>query len=303
MSLFNYGKIGGGINKTEPLTLTDKNKPASVNSKENQISNSIKITNTDFAPKRFGLVYDPPTIILEYLVPSSGKLYHHKMKMLKLKGDSDSQETVDYLRKRHAQYFTSNKISDEQIIALIDRLKKKLPKGGAAGNASTGTGAKKDALDLLFDSKLGAKKDEKKTPLTLAPTNTNSDAAKLGKLAPLASNSTTKSNNVAKPDEEEDIFSKTSTNFWDKNKGANTTNTKKDEPKAADFWGSEGEDEDVDYNHTNLNKLSNEELKKHKDKMSVLFNQNQKKPGDADFIYDKQEEFDPQEENEWDEEF
>jgi len=42
-------------------------------------------------------------------------------------------------------------------------------------------------------------------------------------------------------------------------------------------------------------------LKKHKDKMTVLFNKNQKKPGDPDFVYDKQEEFDPQEDNEWDE--
>jgi hypothetical protein len=36
---------------------------------------------SDFQPKRFALNYDPPMIILEYLVPSTGKLYHHKMKL------------------------------------------------------------------------------------------------------------------------------------------------------------------------------------------------------------------------------
>jgi len=306
MSLFNYGKLGG-LNKNEPLSIPDKTK-SSATAKENQNSNASKISNSDFAPKRFGLVYDPPTIILEYLVPSSGKLYHHKMKLLKLKGDSDSQEMVDYCRKRHTQYFSANKISDEQIIALIDRLKKKLPKGNTVGSASAATTSKsKDALDLLFDSKLG-KKEDKKSPLTLASSSNNETGGgvKLGKLAPLASNSnnkTTANNKI----EEDDIFSKTSTNFWDKNKaaGSNMTsssnNKKEDKPKSADFWGSEDDDEEIDYNHTNLNKLSSEELKKHKDKMTVLFNKNQKKPGDPDFVYDKQEEFDPQEDNEWDE--
>jgi len=55
------------------------------------------------------------------------------------------------------------------------------------------------------------------------------------------------------------------------------------------------------YNSTNLNKWTKAELDKHKQKMDVNFLKNQKKPSDRDFIYDKQEEFDPQEENEWDE--
>ena len=96
------------------------------------------------------------------------------------------------------------------------------------------------------------------------------------------------------------IFNKTSNNFWDK---------KEDKSKSKamgsnDFWGSDAEDdEEIDYDNTNLNKLSNEELKKHKDKMNVLFSKNQAKPGDSNFIYDKQEEFHPQESNEWDEDF
>ena len=35
--------------------------------------------------------------------------------------------------------------------------------------------------------------------------------------------------------------------------------------------------------------------------MDVLFSKNQKKPGDPDFVYDLQEDFNPREENEWDE--
>jgi len=56
-------------------------------------------------------------------------------------------------------------------------------------------------------------------------------------------------------------------------------------------------DEDLD---EDLNKLDNEALKQKKAKMDVLFNKNQKKPGDQDFQYDLQEDFNPKFANEWD---
>ena len=50
-----------------------------------------------------------------------------------------------------------------------------------------------------------------------------------------------------------------------------------------------------------LNKLSNEELKKHKDKMNTVFEKNSKKPGDDGFVYDLEEDFEQNEEdNDWD---
>jgi len=52
---------------------------------------------SDFVPKRFALNYDPPMIILEYLVPSTGKLYHHKMKLRRLNGKSTVKEAMNYL--------------------------------------------------------------------------------------------------------------------------------------------------------------------------------------------------------------
>lgn len=67
-------------------------------------------------------MYDPPTIILEYMVTNTGKLYHHKMKLLKLRGDSDPKEAVEYTKKKHAMYFTNGKISDEQVMSLVLKL-------------------------------------------------------------------------------------------------------------------------------------------------------------------------------------
>ena len=131
----------------------------------------------------------------------------------------------------------------------------------------------------------------------------------------------------------------TSTNFTISNKGSKIQssgfNSKKEDnsrPKTAQpkssntksgsgsngFWDFEDFDPDADDNekdfgtgtkkaelnydtNTNLNKLSKAEIDAQKSKMDLLFNKNQSKPGDQDFVYDKQEDFEPYEENEWDE--
>jgi centrosomal protein CEP19 len=52
---------------------------------------------SDFQPKRFALSYDPPVIVLEYMVPSTGKLYHHKMRLRNLTKDSKISDIMNYL--------------------------------------------------------------------------------------------------------------------------------------------------------------------------------------------------------------
>jgi hypothetical protein len=53
--------------------------------------------------------------VLEYLVPSTGKLYHHKMKMIRLKPESDTDEMVTYLMQRHALYLQGCKVNTKQL--------------------------------------------------------------------------------------------------------------------------------------------------------------------------------------------
>ena len=65
MSLFSYGKLSS-LGKSEPLSILEKPK-SNFLSKENQNSNQEKISHTDFAPKRFGLKFDPPTISNTFL--------------------------------------------------------------------------------------------------------------------------------------------------------------------------------------------------------------------------------------------
>lgn len=58
-------------------------------------------------------------------------------------------------------------------------------------------------------------------------------------------------------------------------------------------WGNQKEEnlDNFDYNNTNLNKMSNQQLEKHKKKMDEKFSKNQLKPGDAGFVYDKRIDF------------
>lgn len=47
--------------------------------------------------------------MLEYLVPSTGKLYHHKMRLKNFTEDADVDATMEYLEKRHPLYFMNKK--------------------------------------------------------------------------------------------------------------------------------------------------------------------------------------------------
>ena len=76
-------------------------------------------------------------------MPSTGKLYHHKMKLKQLKPETKTGEVIEYLKKRHPLYFIANKISIEQTSDLINRLKFKLKQQTASTPVTTMADEKK----------------------------------------------------------------------------------------------------------------------------------------------------------------
>ena len=82
-----------------------------------------KFNINDYTPKRFGLNYNPPQIVLEYLTPSTGKLYHHKMRIHKLNRDKKTADIMKELYDRHTQYLDKKKVNPNQIIKLIEKIK------------------------------------------------------------------------------------------------------------------------------------------------------------------------------------
>eukprot|EP00826_Nyctotherus_ovalis_P023802 TRINITY_DN1830_c0_g1_i14.p1 TRINITY_DN1830_c0_g1~~TRINITY_DN1830_c0_g1_i14.p1 ORF type:complete len:167 (-),score=39.78 TRINITY_DN1830_c0_g1_i14:157-657(-) len=156
------------------------------------------IKSTDYVPKRFALKFgSPPTIILEYLVPSSGKLFHHKMKLRNLHRASNPDAVVEELMKKHELYLKNSRLRSAQLAKLV--------------------------------SKLIARQKEAET----------------------------KENKASK---------------------------------------------EIDYNHTDLNKLDDEQLNQHKKKMDEVYFKNYKDPKAEGFVYDIEQDFesDEQVDGSWD---
>lgn len=62
---------------------------------------SNKDQPSDYIPRRFGLSYNPPQIIVEYQRPSTGKLYHHKIKFIQLSAQSKISDLIDDIYRKH----------------------------------------------------------------------------------------------------------------------------------------------------------------------------------------------------------
>jgi hypothetical protein len=101
-------------------------KGANGGKKRKQARNDDLVDPDDYMPKRFGLKYNPPTIVMEYMVMSLGKLYHHKIKLMRLTPESDINEMVDYIYSRHAFYVKEEVVGRQQIANLVTRLQKRI---------------------------------------------------------------------------------------------------------------------------------------------------------------------------------
>jgi hypothetical protein len=81
-------------------------------------------TFLDFVPKRFALKYRPPKIVLEYLIPSNGKLYIHYMKIRPNDLCESPEILYQKLKQKHSYYLDPSKVSETQVIELIKLLQK-----------------------------------------------------------------------------------------------------------------------------------------------------------------------------------
>jgi hypothetical protein len=66
-----------------------------------------------------------------------------------------------------------------------------------------------------------------------------------------------------------------------------------DEPK---LWKSA----EISFSHSDLNKVSDEELKKAKAQMEIVYNLHRLKPDDERYVYDKRVDYDPDSDSSWD---
>ena len=241
-----------------------------------------KVFNSnDYIPKRFGLNYSPPQIVIEYLAPSTGKLYHHKMRLHKFKKEKNNAEIIKELYERHQIYLDKKKVSSEQLVRLIERLKQNfVPR--KKKNENKKEEEKNQENKQKVEIKKEIKKEEKKE---IKPEEKSSemDDFDFGEVE-----SSMKSEEKKKEKEKEP------------EKKIEKKLEKKDneelEEEEEEYGFDEFEDED-------LNKLNDSELKKKKAEMDIGFEKNNIKKGDANFKYDIRKEFDHEQyAAEWDEE-
>jgi len=84
------------------------------------------LNENDYMPKRFGISYKPPQIVVEYQKLSNNKLYHHKIKLHKFSSDAKISEIIDDMYKRHNVYLNHKRVNKAQIIQLVEKLREKL---------------------------------------------------------------------------------------------------------------------------------------------------------------------------------
>ncbi|CAG9333912.1 unnamed protein product [Blepharisma stoltei] len=91
---------------------------------------SQQASRADFVPRRYGLQYSPPAIVLEYFVPSKNKLYHHKMDLRELDPAHDPEDWLNFLKQNHGIYIDSRIVDEPQLINLIEHLQSQISSGG-----------------------------------------------------------------------------------------------------------------------------------------------------------------------------
>ena len=241
-----------------------------------------KVFNSnDYIPKRFGLNYSPPQIVIEYLAPSTGKLYHHKMRLHKFKKEKNNAEIIKELYERHQIYLDKKKVSSEQLVRLIERLKQNfVPR--KKKNENKKEEEKNQENKQKVEIKKEIKKEEKKE---IKPEEKSSEMEDFDFGEVESSMKSEKKKKEKEKEPEKKIEKKLE---------------KKDneelEEEEEEYGFDEFEDED-------LNKLNDSELKKKKAEMDIGFEKNNIKKGDANFKYDIRKEFDHEQyAAEWDEE-
>ena len=243
-----------------------------------------KIFNSnDYIPKRFGLNYSPPQIIIEYLAPSTGKLYHHKMRLHKFKKEKNNAEIIKELYERHQVYLDKKKVSSEQLIRLIERLKQNFVPRKKKNDAKKEENKNDEKKEIKKEVKQEEKKEEKKE-------EKSSEIEEDFDFGEVESSMKEEKEKEKDKDKKKEI---------EKPKEVEKKKEKNDpelEEEEEEYGFDEFEDED-------LNKLNDSELKKKKAEMDVEFEKNNIKKDDANFKYDIRKEFDHEQyAAEWDDE-
>jgi len=72
--------------------------------------------------RRFGLNFDPPSLVLEYERLSSGRLFHRRIGLRRLGPAADAARTAEKLRRQNEALLAEDQVPFEQLVSVITRL-------------------------------------------------------------------------------------------------------------------------------------------------------------------------------------
>ena len=241
----------------------------------------------DYIPKRFGLNYSPPQIIIEYLVPSTGKLYHHKMRLHKFTKEKNNAEIMKELYERHQAYLDKKKVSSEQLLRLVERLKQNFVPRKRKKEDKKEEAKNDKKIEIKKEIKNEEKKEEKKEEKSSEIEEDFDFGEVESSMKEEKQKEKPKENIIKKEPEKPKVPEKKEP-------------MKKEDPELEEEEEEYGFDE---FEDEDLNKLNDSQLKKKKAEMDVEFEKNNIKKGDANFQYDVRKEFDNEQyAAEWDDE-
>ena len=104
-----------------------------------------------------------------------------------MKAETPTQEVIDYLKKRHPLYFIAQKVSEEQITDLVNRLKYKLKQmQGMMGGTTTTKDTKESKKENQQSSSPATQANTRpQTASTRPQTATTASSSLLGPLPSL----------------------------------------------------------------------------------------------------------------------
>lgn len=75
--------------------------------------------------RRFGLNFDPPSLVLEYERVGSGRLFHRRIGLRRLGPSSDPSRTAEKIRRQNKALLAEDQVPFEQLVSVVARLQAK----------------------------------------------------------------------------------------------------------------------------------------------------------------------------------
>jgi hypothetical protein len=109
-----------------------------------------------YQPRRFGLKFDPPTVVLEFMDTNTGKLYLQKVRVPDLNSPGDAEEIARHahnIKRKFSKHISPADIADGQIEKLVRKLSMTVQPTSASGDGDDGEAHDRDGVEAKVEGR------------------------------------------------------------------------------------------------------------------------------------------------------